>query len=250
MKRISLFKSLTLVLCAAVGFGACSQKTQRVDLGELKTLEDSVSYVLGLSEGMGMKSQGLEINPEIFIRAYQQGYASDTAVVMIRHQMKQVMQKYQTKVMEKQQAQAAQDAVPYRQAAEKFLEANKTADGVKTTASGLQYKVIKEGKGVKPTSADDRVRIQYSLSVLGKDGKISQPIEDTFQRGGEPVIFAMNGLIKGMEEGLSMMNAGAVYDLWVSPDLGYGDYPSEMIPAGSLLVFHVEMVEVLPAQTK
>ena len=250
MKRISLFKSLTLVLCAAVGFGACSQKTQRVYLGELKKLEDSVSYVLGLSEGMGMKSQGLEINPEIFIRAYQQGYASDTAGVMSMQQMQEVMQKYQTKVMEKQQAQAAQDAVPYRQAAEKFLEANKTADGVKTTASGLQYKVIKEGKGVKPTSADDRVRIQYSLSVLGKDGKISQPIEDTFQRGGEPVIFAMNGLIKGMEEGLSMMNAGAVYDLWVSPDLGYGDYPSEMIPAGSLLVFHVEMVEVLPAQTK
>ena len=250
MKRISLFKSLTLVLCAVVGFGACSQKTQRVDLGELKTLEDSVSYVLGLSEGMGMKSQGLEINPEIFIRAYQQGYASDTAGVMSMQQMQEVMQKYQTKVMEKQQAQAAQDAVPYRQAAEKFLEANKTADGVKTTASGLQYKVIKEGKGVKPTSADDRVRIQYSLSVLGKDGKISQPIENTFQRGGEPVIFAMNGLIKGMEEGLSMMNAGAVYDLWVSPDLGYGDYPSEMIPAGSLLVFHVEMVEVLPAQTK
>ena len=230
---------------------------QRLDLGlvlkklrELKTLEDSVSYVLGLSEGMGMKSQGLEINPEIFIRAYQQGYASDTAGVMSMQQMQEVMQKYQTKVMEKQQAKAAQDAVPYRQAAEKFLEANKTADGVKTTASGLQYKVIKEGKGVKPTSADDRVRIQYSLSVLGKDGKISQPIEDTFQRGGEPVIFAMNGLIKGMEEGLSMMNAGAVYDLWVSPDLGYGDYPSEMIPAGSLLVFHVEMVEVLPAQTK
>lgn len=250
MKRISFFKSLTLVLCAAVGFGACSQKTQRVDLGELKTLEDSVSYVLGLSEGMGMKSQGLEINPEIFIRAYQQGYASDTAGVMSMQQMQEVMQKYQTKVMEKQQAQAAQDAVPYRQAAEKFLAANKTADGVKTTASGLQYKVIKEGKGVKPTSADDRVRIQYSLSVLGKDGKISKPIEDTFQRGGEPVIFAMNGLIKGMEEGLSMMNAGAVYDLWVSPDLGYGDYPSEMIPAGSLLVFHVEMVEVLPAQTK
>ena len=113
MKRISLFKSLTLVLCAAVGFGACSQKTQRVDLGELKTLEDSVSYVLGLSEGMGMKSQGLEINPEIFIRAYQQGYASDTAGVMSMQQMQEVMQKYQTKVMEKQQAQAAQDAVPY-----------------------------------------------------------------------------------------------------------------------------------------
>ena len=94
MKRISLFKSLTLVLCAAVGFGACSQKTQRVDLGELKTLEDSVSYVLGLSEGMGMKSQGLEINPEIFIRAYQQGYASDTAGVMSMQQMQEVMQKY------------------------------------------------------------------------------------------------------------------------------------------------------------
>ncbi|MGM9819688.1 MAG: FKBP-type peptidyl-prolyl cis-trans isomerase N-terminal domain-containing protein [Candidatus Onthomorpha sp.] len=250
MKRISLFKSLSLVVCAAVGFGACSQKTQRVDLGELKTLEDSVSYVLGLSEGMGMKAQGVEVNPEIFIRAYQQGYASDTAGVMSMQQMQEVMQKYQTKMMEKQQAKAAQDAVPYRQAAEKFLEQNKTADGVKTTASGLQYKVVKEGKGVKPTSSNDRVRIQYSLSVLGKDGKISQPIEDTFQRGGEPVIFAMNGLIKGMEEGLSMMNAGAVYDFWISPDLGYGDYPSDMIPAGSLLVFHVEMVEVLPAQTK
>lgn len=248
MKRISLFAGLLAMSAGMFSFVACSQKAQHVDMGELKTLEDSASYVLGLYEGMGMKNQGMELNPEIFARAYQQAYSGDTAGIMNETQMQDILRKYQSKLMEKQQTKMKQDAVPFRRAAEKFLVENKSAKDVKTTESGLQYRVVKEGKGVKPTTSDDRVRIQYSLSLLDKDGKVSQPIENTFERGGEPVIFSMTNLIPGMAEGLKMMNAGAVYDFWISPDLGYGDQGGSAIPAGSLLIFHIEMVEVLPAK--
>lgn len=248
MKRVSLFVSLLAMSAGMFSFVACSQKTQHVDMGELKTLEDSAAYVLGIYEGMGMKNQGLELNPEIFARAYQQAYSGDTNGMMPESQMQDIMRKYQSKMMEKQQTKMQQDAVPFRQAAEKFLDENKSAQGVKTTASGLQYKIVKEGNGVKPSNPNDRVRIQYSLSLLGKDGKVSKPLENTFERDGEPVIFAMTNLIPGMTEGLKMMNAGAVYDFWISPDLGYGNQGGSGIPAGSLLVFHVEMVEVLPAK--
>lgn len=246
MKKLNLIKSLFVVMALSFAFTACSQKKQYVDLGDLKTLEDSASYVFGLYEGLGMKAQGIELNPEIFVRAYQQGYAGDTAGTFSREQVNEIMQKYQAIMMEKQQKMARQNAVPYRQAAEKFLDKNKTADGVQTTASGLQYKVVKEGKGVKPSQPDDRVRIHYSLSLLDKDGNITQPLEDTFARGGEPTIFALNGgLIPGMIEVLQLMNAGSVYDVWIHPDLGYGDQGNPDLPAGSLLIFHIEMIEVL-----
>ena len=249
MKKTNLVKSLFAVIAVAIAFTACSQKKQYVDLGELKTLEDSAAYVLGIYEGLGMKGQGIELNPEIFAKAYQQGYAGDTAGCFTREQADEIMRKFQDKMIEKQQSMAKQNAIPYRQAAEKFLESNKSAEGVQTTESGLQYKVIKEGKGVKPTSPDDRVRIHYKLTVLDKDGKVSQPLEATFARGGAPSIFAINGnLIPGMIEALKLMNAGSVYEVWIHPDLGYGDQGSPDLPAGSLLIFHIEMVEVLPAK--
>jgi peptidylprolyl isomerase/FKBP-type peptidyl-prolyl cis-trans isomerase FklB len=102
---------------------------------------------------------------------------------------------------------------------------------------------------VKPSNPNDRVRIQYKLSLLGKDGKIGEALEDTFERGGEPVIFALNGgLIPGMIEVLKLMNAGSVFDVWIHPDLGYGDQNNPELPAGSLLQFRIEMIEVLPAK--
>jgi FKBP-type peptidyl-prolyl cis-trans isomerase len=249
MKRLNLIMSYSAVLTMFFAFTACSQKKQYVDLGDLKTLEDSASYVFGIYEGMGMKAQGFEMNPEIFAKAYQQAYAGDTAGMMSQEQMKEVMQKYQAKMMEKQHANARQLAIPYRQAAEKFLESNKSAEGVITTESGLQYRVVKEGKGMKPSNPNDRVRIQYKLSLLDKDGKIGEALEDTFERGGEPVIFALNGgLIPGMIEVLKLMNAGSVFDVWIHPDLGYGDQNNPELPAGSLLQFRIEMIEVLPAK--
>lgn len=244
-KKLYLLAAVSLV--AFGGLTACSQKQQHVDLGDLKNLSDSASYVLGYFTGMNMKSQGMDINPEIFSRAYQQAYSGDTVGVMSNQQMNQVMQKYETEMVNKQRKVAENKAVPNRKAAEAFLAKNKNEKGVITTASGLQYRVEKEGKGPKPSDPNDRVRIQYELRALGSDGKLSQPIENTFERGGDPVIFAMNNLIEGMLEGLSLMSSGAVYEFWIHPDLAYGNQDSPMIPAGSMLVFKVEMVEVLPA---
>ena len=118
MKKTNLVKSLFAVIAVAIAFTACSQKKQYVDLGELKTLEDSAAYVLGIYEGLGMKGQGIELNPEIFAKAYQQGYAGDTAGCFTREQADEIMRKFQDKMIEKQQSMAKQSAIPYRQAAE------------------------------------------------------------------------------------------------------------------------------------
>lgn len=250
MKRIKF--SLSLFACAVGAFGltACSQKQDHVDVGDLKTLEDSVSYAIGLSSGVGMKAQISELNPEIFARAFRQGFAGDTAGIMSQEQMREVMQKYDEKLRAADMAKMKQEAIPYRKAAEEFLAKNKNEKGVVTTASGLQYRVVKEGNGIKPTSDDDRIRYQYSLSLLDKDGKVSEPIEDTFTRGGEPVITSLNGLIPGMSEGFRLMKAGSIYEFWIHPDLAYGDMGGAGLPPGSMLVFRMELVEVLPAQTK
>lgn len=250
MKRIKF--SLSLFACAvcALGLNACSQKQDHVDVGDLKTLEDSVSYAIGLSSGVGMKAQISELNPEIFARAFRQGFAGDTAGIMSQEQMREVMQKYDEKLRAANMAKMKQEAIPYRKAAEEFLAKNKNEKGVVTTASGLQYRVVKEGNGIKPTSDDDRIRYQYSLSLLDKDGKVSEPIEDTFTRGGEPVITSLNGLIPGMSEGFRLMKAGSIYEFWIHPDLAYGDMGGAGLPPGSMLVFRMELVEVLPAQTK
>ena len=115
-KKLYLLAAVSLV--AFGGLTACSQKQQHVDLGDLKNLSDSASYVLGYFTGMNMKSQGMDINPEIFSRAYQQAYSGDTVGVMSNQQMNQVMQKYETEMVNKQRKVAENKAVPNRKAAE------------------------------------------------------------------------------------------------------------------------------------
>ena len=246
MKR--LFCLTSVMLFTLITFVACSQKEVKVSVSSLKNLTDSASYVMGYTQAMQMKTQGVEINPEVFAIAIQQVLSGDTTSLLTQEQMQKTMQSYQEMMMQKQMAELNKIAEPNRKAAEAFLAKNKEGKNVETTPSGLQYRVEKEGKGIKPSSADDRVRFNYSLTVLKSDGSFSEPIENTFIREGDPTISVLNGLISGVVEGFCLMNQGSIYEFWIHPDLAYGNQHSEAIPAGSLLQFRIELVEVLPSK--
>jgi FKBP-type peptidyl-prolyl cis-trans isomerase FklB len=138
-----------------------------------------------------------------------------------------------------QRSQAALEAVAKENltAATTFLDKNKTKSGVKTTASGLQYEVIKSGKGKKP-KATDRVEVHYHGTLL--DGTV---FDSSVQRG-EPATFTVSGLIPGWTEALQLMSVGDKWKLYVPPSLAYGPRPSPKIPPNSTLVFEIELLAV------
>lgn len=125
----------------------------------------------------------------------------------------------------------------------KFLEKNATEDGVVTTESGLQYKIVRDGNGVKPTSIRDQVEVNYEGTTL--DGEV---FDSSYERE-EPVKFALNQVIKGWGEGLLNIDEGGEIILWIPSDLAYGDRGAgEKIKPGSTLKFKVELIKVTPAE--
>lgn len=115
-------------------------------------------------------------------------------------------------------------------AAEEFLKTNKTADGVKETKSGLQYRVDKEGSGSKPTKSST-VNVDYKLTF--PDGSVVDQ--------GKGISFPLTGVIAGFAEGLELMTPGSTYTLWIHPDLGYGPVGNSGIPGNQLLIFEVTL---------
>ena len=122
--------------------------------------------------------------------------------------------------------------------AEKFLAENKTNKNIKETPSGLQYRVIKEGDGETPVK-DDKVKVHYVGKLLN-----GSEFDNSIERG-EPTEFGLNQVIKGWTEGLQLMNSGAKYEFFIHPRMAYGARSRPQIPGNSLLIFEVELIEVI-----
>jgi FKBP-type peptidyl-prolyl cis-trans isomerase FklB len=125
----------------------------------------------------------------------------------------------------------------------KFLEENKKKEGVKTTASGLQYKVLKDGNGAQP-KASDTVTVNYR-------GTLTNGTEfDSSYKRGQPATFPVNGVIKGWTEALQLMKVGSKYQLFIPSTLAYGERAvSPDLGANSTLIFEVELLDAKPAPT-
>ncbi len=149
--------------------------------------------------------------------------------------------------MAKEQEKIAKVSQENLEAGKAFLEGNKSKEGVKTTESGLQYKVLKEGEGKSP-GVSDRVRVHYEGT------KIDGTIFDSSYKRGEPATFQADQVIKGWTEGLQLMKAGGKYRLFIPADLAYGVRGAgKEIGPNEVLQFDVELLEVLdnePQETK
>ncbi|PKQ46935.1 FKBP-type peptidyl-prolyl cis-trans isomerase [Confluentibacter flavum] len=242
---MKLFKFLGTIVLASLVFSCNSKKT--VTKESLKTEVDSVSYALGLDVASSIGSNFEEVNSELFLAGYMNAMDStntilDKAAAQTIIQM--YVQKNQAKMMQKQQEAAAKELESQfgevKVAGETFLTENKSKEGVKTTASGLQYIVEKEGTGEKPT-ATSTVKVHYTGTLI--DGTV---FDSSVERG-EPAQFGIGQVIKGWTEGLQLMSVGSKYKFFIPQDLAYGASPRQGGPIQpfAALVFEVELLEIV-----
>jgi FKBP-type peptidyl-prolyl cis-trans isomerase FklB len=205
----------------------------------LKTQKDKASYALGMNIGSTLKRQGVtaQVDPSIVARGLRDSMGTGKTL-LTEDEQKTVLMQLQTEVRQQQQAKAHDEGLTNRKEGDTFLAANKAKEGVVTLPSGLQYKILKEGNGPKPT-ATDTVSCNYRGTLIsGKE------FDSSYKRG-EPTSFPVSGVIKGWTEALQLMPVGSKWQLFVPADLAYGDRsPSPDIGPGDTLVFEVELLSI------
>jgi FKBP-type peptidyl-prolyl cis-trans isomerase FklB len=196
----------------------------------LKNELDTVSYCMGVAIGTSIKMAGLkEFNEKIFMQAIKE-ILSDKETVFKVEQIDPILRNYFTKMQ-------ANKATTNLTEGKKFLEENKKKPGVVTLPSGLQYKITKEGSGASP-AVDDKVTVHYHGTLI--NGKVF----DSSKQRGQPVQFAVNGVIKGWTEALQLMKPGSIWTLYIPSDLAYGEQNMGTIEGNSVLIFEVELISV------
>jgi FKBP-type peptidyl-prolyl cis-trans isomerase len=198
---------------------------------EMKTQN---SYVLGLAMGRQLRAQQLTEQSLSMPQLFKGVEDSITG--------KEPSQEQQVAVQSYIQGIRSQLAERNHAKAKAFLAENSKKPGVVTTASGLQYKILTPGSGQSPKNSDT-VSVHYTGKLL--DGT---EFDGTDQRNNEPTSFQLSDVIKGWQEGLALMKPGAKWEIYIPPDLAYGDNSRPPIPPGSLLVFNVELLKVEPTQ--
>jgi FKBP-type peptidyl-prolyl cis-trans isomerase FklB len=204
---------------------------------QLKDQKDKVSYSIGMNIGSNLSRQKVDINPDILAAGIKDALAGKPQLT--QDQVKEVMTQFEKDMEQKQKAAGEKNKAD----GAKFLEDNKKKEGVKTTASGLQYKVLKEGTGPQP-KATDMVTVNYRGTLI--DGT---EFDSSYKRG-QPATFPLNGVIKGWTEGLQLMKTGSKYQFFVPSNLAYGERSvGPDIASNATLIFEVELMEVKPPPT-
>ena len=200
---------------------------------------DKVSYALGLGIGQQLAQMGAsELNIDDFAQAIKDVISGSELKVQHRDAQK-IVQEYFQKQEEKMSAQRAEAGKFHKEAGEKYLTENAKKDGIITLPSGLQYQVLKEGNGKKPT-AKDTVKCHYEGFLI--DGTV---FDSSVQRG-EPATFPLQQVIAGWTEGLQLMQEGAKYRFFIPYRLAYGEGGAgNSIPPFAALIFDVELIQVV-----
>lgn len=238
-------KKIILPAIIAVSIMSCSNGDSSADV-TLTNEIDSVSYALGANMASNIVKDFSEANSAAFIKGFKDVLDSAEMAIAVEDcqgVLQPFFQKKQQEAMIKQQQDAEKAANEQfgdvKVQGEKFLEDNKSKDGVKVTASGLQYIVLKEGKGKQPTQDSD-VEVHYHGTLI--DGSI---FESSVEQG-KSIEFNVGQVIPGWTEGLQLMKEGAKYKFFIPQELAYGANPR---PGGPIkpfmpLVFEVELIKV------
>jgi FKBP-type peptidyl-prolyl cis-trans isomerase len=237
MKHIFFMVITVAILCT--GFSGCKKGKSNPQDG---SFGKDASYALGMNIGSSLKADNMYPDWDEFLQGMKD-YLYDNNPRYTMEEASKIFYEAYNANMEKQEAermkQAELDSAENKQAGIAFLEENKKKPGIITTESGLQYEVIKTGDGPKP-SAQDRVQVHYKGTLI--DGT---EFDSSYSRG-QPIDFALNGVIKGWIEGLQLMNVGSQYRFFIPSDLGYGAQSAgSNIPPYSTLIFEVELLDII-----
>ena len=205
----------------------------------LKTQKEKTSYALGMKIGGDLRRQGISesLDPAITARALKDALAGSKAL-LTEDEERALLTQLQNEVRDKQQVKSHEAGVAARKEGEEFLAANKSKEGVVTLPSGMQYKILTTGTGPKPTT-NDKVTCNYRGTLInGKE------FDSSYKRG-EPASFPVSGVIKGWTEALQLMPVGSKWQLFIPPDLAYGDRGAGSdIGPGETLIFEVELLSI------
>lgn len=254
MKHLSTLKISSIIVSASL-LAACNQPAKEAEPKALN-LEDSdtkVAYAIGASAGKAMARNlatldgtDITIDTDVLVQAFGDGVKENSA--LDEESIKTAMNDFRGRVNEAMQAKRAMEKEEQTKVAAEniakgtaYLAENKSKEGVVTLESGLQYKVLTEGTGKKPTE-ENRVKVHYKGTLI--DGT---QFDSSYDRD-MPATFGVTQVIKGWTEALMLMPEGSKWQLTIPSELAYGETPRPKIPGNSVLLFDVELIEVMPAR--
>lgn len=203
----------------------------------LKSDSDKLSYTIGADIGENLKSQNIDVNPSVVSKGLTDALTGQK-LLMTKEQMQETISNLQKKLVEEQKKKFEESSQKNASAGKAFLEKNKAQKGVVTLPSGLQYKIVDEGKGASPTE-NDFVTVDY-------EGKLTngEVFDSSYQRG-KPVQFKVSQVITGWQEALQKMKSGATWELFIPPELAYGERGlGGPIGPNETLVFKVHLISI------
>lgn len=236
-------KQLFFAVAISSALLGCQQPAEeKADL-KLDTEQKRVGYGMGLSLGSRLKKESFTIDVDAFATGIKHGVNGDKPL-MTEEEIAQEMQSFQQKQMAKQQEETTRLAEENKTKGEAFLAENGAKEGVVTTESGLQYKILTEGSGAIPT-ADDSVEVHYKGTLI--DGT---EFDSSYKRG-STVSFPVQGVIPGWTEALQLMPVGSKWELYIPADMAYGPGGTAGGPIGpnATLIFEVELVSILDKES-
>ena len=258
--KAAVVRATAIAVATVLALGACDKTAQKpaadaakpAEAGKdaegkptyagLPTEKEQVSYTIGMAMGKQLTEIKDEVNLDTVVKAMRSQMAGEK-VLLNDEQAQEIMEKFGQKMQAKQIAKMMAEAKANQEKGDKFLAENTKKPGVTTTASGLQYKVLTAGTGAKP-GATDGVKVHYKGTLL--DGKT---FDSSYDRG-EPATMPLQGVIPGWQEGLQLMPVGAKYTFWIPAKLAYGEQAPPMIGPNQVLVFEVELLEIVKPGAK
>ncbi len=212
---------------------------------QLKTQKDKLSYTKGINMGNNLKRQAIDIDQKIFIRGLQDAL-SGAEPLMTTKEMVEIEENFQRERAAKKEEERKKLAVKNKKEGEAFLAENAKKEGIKTLPSGLQYKVIAEGKGKTPKETD-KVIVNYRATLI--DGTL---IDDSNKREVHPAVMPVGGDKKyvplGWTEALQLMKEGSKWQIFIPSNLGFREEGWGLIGPNAVLIFQVELISIEKAQ--
>jgi FKBP-type peptidyl-prolyl cis-trans isomerase FklB len=234
MKRLTLSIALLALIAAPAAWAQDDPAS-----AELKTFKQKAAYALGKNIGSNLKQTGVAIDLKAFLRGMQDSLAGKKGL-LTEEEIQKVMNEFEKQVQANAVTQKKAMADRNLKEGAAFLAANAKKEGVKTTASGLQYKITERGTGATP-KATSTVRVHYEGKLIS--GKV---FDSSFKRG-EPAEFPVNRVIPGWTEALQLMKEGGEWELYIPSTLGYGTRGAGAdIGPNATLIFRVQLIKVLP----
>lgn len=246
-KYVTLAAAVLIAVVGVVGAQQSGQPAQQPaaqsaqpaapQAGKPESVQDRAAYVIGFNLGRQLKQNDINANTDLIVKGLKDGVGGSEGL-LTEQEMQEAMQAFQQQVMTQQQEKQKIQGEKNKAEGEAFLAKNKERAEVKTTASGLQYEVLKEGTGPQP-KATDSVTVHYRGTLMN-----GTEFDSSYGRG-EPATFILNQVIPGWTEGVQLMKAGSKYKFYIPSALGYGERGAGGdIGPNAPLIFEVELISV------